>query len=52
MKVVPITDELNLFLKQNFLFWLEARSCMGMQTKQENPGAMLPRFLAWAEVSV
>ena len=52
MKVVPIADELNLFLKQNFLFWLEAHSCMGMQTEQESPGAMLPRFLAWAEVGV
>ena len=52
MKVVPIADELKLFLKENFLFWLEAHSCMGMQTEQESPGVILSRLLAWAEVSV
>ncbi|KAF8197226.1 WD40-repeat-containing domain protein, partial [Mycena galopus ATCC 62051] len=33
------------FLENNFLFWLEAHSCMG--TGRGGPGTILPQFLEW-----
>ena len=44
-----ITDELRFFLQYNFLYWLEAHSCM--QTQRDGPGTMLPLFLEWAMLS-
>ncbi|KAF7349660.1 WD40 repeat-like protein [Mycena sanguinolenta] len=34
------------FLENNFLFWLEAHSCM--KTGSDGPGTVLPQFLEWA----
>ncbi|KAJ7665755.1 hypothetical protein B0H14DRAFT_2658411 [Mycena olivaceomarginata] len=41
-----VLKEVQYFLKYQFLFWLEAHSCM--QTLQDGPGTMLPMFLEWA----
>ncbi|KAF7358377.1 WD40 repeat-like protein [Mycena venus] len=43
-----LVDEMTCFLQHNFLFWLEAHSCM--QTRRDGPGAMLPMFLTWTMV--
>ena len=48
-KALDIADELKFFLKNKFLYWLEAHSCM--QTQQDGPGTMLHLFLEWAKVS-
>ena len=48
-QALDITDELRSFLQNNFLYWLEAHSCM--QTQRDGPGTMLPLFLEWAMVS-
>ena len=49
LKGFNIADELKFFLEHNFLYWLEAHSCM--QTQQGGPGTMLPMFCEWAMVS-
>ncbi|KAF4577093.1 hypothetical protein EYR36_005080 [Pleurotus pulmonarius] len=40
-----IQVELKNFLKENFLYWLEAHSCMG--TWQHGPGTILPSLHKW-----
>ncbi|KAJ7877408.1 WD40-repeat-containing domain protein, partial [Mycena olivaceomarginata] len=45
-----VVDEFRFFLQHQFLFWLEAHSCM--QTVQDGPGTMLPMFLEWTLVSL
>ncbi|KAJ7789990.1 hypothetical protein B0H13DRAFT_2521561 [Mycena leptocephala] len=40
-----VVDEVRFFLQHQFLFWLEAHSCM--QTLRDGPGTMLPMFLEW-----
>ncbi|KAL4262517.1 NACHT domain-containing protein [Pleurotus pulmonarius] len=36
------------FLKNRFLYWLEVHSCM--ESQQDGPGGMLPRFQTWASL--
>ena len=48
LKAFDIAEELKFFLQHNFLYWLEAHSCM--QTEQDSPRTMLPLFLEWAMV--
>ncbi|KAJ7868391.1 WD40 repeat-like protein, partial [Mycena olivaceomarginata] len=45
-----VVDEVRFFLQHQFLFWLEAHSCM--QTLRDGPGTMLPMFLEWTMVSL
>ncbi|KAJ7856496.1 WD40-repeat-containing domain protein [Mycena olivaceomarginata] len=40
-----VVDEVRFFFEHQFLFWLEAHSCM--QTLRNGPGTMLPVFLEW-----
>ncbi|KAJ7850831.1 hypothetical protein B0H14DRAFT_3137566 [Mycena olivaceomarginata] len=40
-----VVDEVRFFFQHQFLFWLEAHSCM--QTLRDGPGTMLPMFLEW-----
>ncbi|KAL0955358.1 hypothetical protein HGRIS_014908 [Hohenbuehelia grisea] len=40
-----IAFEVKQFLEENFLFWLEAHSCM--QSGHNGPGSMLPSFRDW-----
>ncbi|KAL0948760.1 hypothetical protein HGRIS_008891 [Hohenbuehelia grisea] len=40
-----VASEVKNFLEKNFLFWLEAHSCM--QSEHNGPGSMLPGFRDW-----
>ncbi|KAJ6542377.1 WD40 repeat-like protein [Mycena vulgaris] len=40
-----VVNEVRFFLQHQYLFWLEAHSCM--QTLRDGPGTMLPIFLEW-----
>ncbi|KAJ6534852.1 WD40-repeat-containing domain protein, partial [Mycena capillaripes] len=42
-----VVNEVWFFLQYQFLFWLEAHSCM--QTLQDGPGTMLLMFLEWTK---
>ncbi|KAL0945638.1 hypothetical protein HGRIS_014792 [Hohenbuehelia grisea] len=46
MEEIDMPAELWRFLKQSFLYFLEAHSCM--RTRQGGPGAILARYYKWA----
>lgn len=51
-KNLSAVEECKLFLKQKFLYWLEAHSCMQTERPEDAPGTTLPIFLTWALVSI